>query len=116
MKSPILDKVKDNIISNVFNERGKLAHKQRVRIRKIISSPALTTWLQRRLLSSRLSISYLNGLEPIMLENIRILDEVLASKCAENGTPVKVNIDNLMSSISTVSSTRSQKDFQFQLS
>jgi hypothetical protein len=36
-----------------------------------------------------------------MLESIQILDEVLASKCSE-GKPTKVNIENLMSSISTV--------------
>jgi len=41
----------------------------------------LTIWIQRRLLSSGFSISYLKGLEPLMLESIQILDEVLASKC-----------------------------------
>jgi hypothetical protein len=31
MKSPILDKAKDDInVSNLFNERNKLAHKQKV--------------------------------------------------------------------------------------
>jgi len=33
LKSPILDKVKDDqMTSNVFNKRDKLAHKQRVRL------------------------------------------------------------------------------------
>jgi hypothetical protein len=31
MKSPILDKAKDDVnVSNIFNERNKLAHKQKV--------------------------------------------------------------------------------------
>ncbi|KAG4420054.1 hypothetical protein IFR04_006813 [Cadophora malorum] len=66
-KSPVYDGFRpDRHHADIFTERDKDAHKHR-----------------RRLLSNGFSISYLNNLEPAMLECIDVFQQFLEKKCEE---------------------------------
>ncbi len=58
---------------------------------------------QRRLLSPGFSISYLNGLEPLMLECIQALEEVLDAKCVESLGSATVDMNALLGNLASVS-------------
>ncbi|KAE8380493.1 cytochrome P450 [Aspergillus bertholletiae] len=84
-KSPVYEKYRQKPhITTLFTERDKA--KYRVR---------------RRLLSNGFSVSYLKSLEPLMLDCIDVLQEVLEERCSAGEGTAVVNIYDLISSLAS---------------
>jgi len=88
----------------LVTERDKVSHKH------VVSSDALplpiaimlTVILQRRLLSPGFSVSYLNGLEPLMQECIQDFEKFLDVECEKgNGTAV-IDMQGMLSNLTFV--------------
>ena len=63
----------------------------------------LTISPQRRLLSPGFSISYLNALEPIVKECVKVFEEWLDNECAKGNGYTVIDISNMMGNLSFVS-------------
>jgi cytochrome P450 len=63
----------------------------------------MLTLQQRRLLSPGFSISYLNGLEPLMLECVQALVETVDLKCKENHDSAVLDVYTMLSNFTSVS-------------
>ncbi|KAK0120157.1 hypothetical protein ONS95_011563 [Cadophora gregata] len=82
-KSPIYDGFRpDRHHSDVFTERDKDVHKSR-----------------RRLLSHGFSISYLNNLEPAMMECVDVFQQFLEQKCEEGNGFAEVDMFNNLANV-----------------
>lgn len=65
------------------------------------------TLRQRRLLSPGFSISYLNGLEPLMLQCVLAFVETLDSRCADGKGSAFVDMYGMMGNLTSVSNMHS---------
>jgi cytochrome P450 len=108
LKGPEYEWLRDDPqVTNLITERDKAAYRQKVRHALfVVISPYPSrrlTMRQRRLLSPGFSISYLNGLEPLMLQCVQAFIETLDSRCADVKGSAVVDMYAMMSNLTSVS-------------
>ncbi|KAK0099435.1 hypothetical protein ONS96_008459 [Cadophora gregata f. sp. sojae] len=84
IKSPIYEAIRpDSHITSLITETNKVAYRQK-----------------RRLLSPGFSISYLNALEPIVKECVKVFEDWLENECAKGNGYTVVDMSNMMGNLS----------------
>ncbi|KAH7408064.1 cytochrome P450 [Cadophora sp. MPI-SDFR-AT-0126] len=84
VKSPIYEAIRpDHHITSLITETDKVAYKKK-----------------RRLLSPGFSISYLNALEPIVKECVKVFEEWLDNECSKGKGYTVVDMSNMMGNLS----------------
>ena len=101
-KSPDYERVReDPNVTSLITETDKVKYKQKVHARPEKIALVLT-YIQRRLLSPGFSISYLNGLEPLMHECIQVFTKVLDSRCRDAGGYAVVDMNRVLGNLTSV--------------
>lgn len=88
--------------SMLVTERDKVAHKHTVNSTTFHLLAMLILRTQRRLLSPGFSLSYLNGLEPLMQECMQEFERFLDSKCDKSHGAAVIDMQGILGNLAFV--------------
>ncbi|CZR69470.1 related to benzoate 4-monooxygenase cytochrome P450 [Phialocephala subalpina] len=99
VKAPVYETVRIHPnVTSLITERDRAAYRQKVNAAPHLKISMLT---QRRLISPGFSISYLNGLEPLMKGCLDVLERCLNKECEKAGGYAVINMSQMLGNLTS---------------